>query len=256
MRKSTATMVPRDMRLKKLQLVIDEQSPTQIKPDSLIFLVNRKLQEHNVLLNHPQTLRGWHTTPHTFHSEIGAGSVLRVADEVLRTDESVVNKTADTLPKFQTDYTFIRTVAESKTQPRITFVETRSGVEISFMCARKGGYQDLTKKILRHFEAYEFLNPVIILCDKEMSIIDACRKVARERNARTVLRFAPKTSHQSNGFVEAAHGHMQGLARCYQTQIETNTGIQFSAISLAIPFSIRYAGFCSLKIHSATHNDV
>ena len=106
-----------------------------------------------------------------------------------------MNKTADTLPKFQTDYMFIRTVAESKTQRCITFVETRSGVVISFMCARKGGYEDLTKEILRHFEAYGFLNPVIIHCDKEMSIIDVCRKVARERNARTVLRFAPKTSH-------------------------------------------------------------
>ena len=126
----------------------------------------------------------------------------------------IVNKTADTLPKFQTDYMFIRTVAESKTQPCITFVETRSGVVISFMCARKGGYEDLTKKILRHFEAYGFLNPVIIQCDKEMSIIDVRRKVARERNARTVLRFAPKARHQSNGFVEAVYGHIQGLARC------------------------------------------
>ena len=52
-----------------------------------------------------------------------------------------------------------------------------------------------------------------------------------------------KQSHQSNGFVEAVHGHIQGLARCYQTQIETNTGIQRSAISPAIPFAIRYAGF-------------
>ena len=111
------------------------------------------------------------------------------------------------------------------------------------MCAWKGGYEDLTKEILRNFEAYGFLNPVIIQCDKEMSIIDVCRKVARERNARTVLRFAPKTSHQSNGFVEAVHGHIQGLARCYQTQIEANTGLQLSAIPPAIPFAIRYAGF-------------
>ena len=51
----------------------------------------------------------------------------------------VVNKTADTLPKFQTDYMFSRTVAESKTQPCITVVEPRSGEVISFMCARKGG---------------------------------------------------------------------------------------------------------------------
>ena len=85
----------------------------------------------------------------------------------------VVNKTADTLPKFQTDYMFIRTVAESKTQPCITFVETRSGVVISFVCARKGGNEDLTKEILRHFEAYGFLNPVIIQCDKEMSKLHA-----------------------------------------------------------------------------------
>ena len=47
----------------------------------------RKQQERCVLLDHPQTLRGWHTTRHTFHSEIGAHSVLRVVDEVLRTDE-------------------------------------------------------------------------------------------------------------------------------------------------------------------------
>ena len=39
------------------------------------------------------------------------------------------------------------------------------------------------------------------------------------------------------------HGHIQGLARCYQIQIETNTGVQLSAISPAIPFAIRYAGF-------------
>ena len=91
----------------------------------------------------------------------------------------VVNKTADTLPKFQTDCMFIRTVARSKTQPCVTFVETRSGVVISFMCARKGGCEDLTKEILRHL-------------DKEMSIIDVCTKVARERNARAVLRFAQK----------------------------------------------------------------
>ena len=78
----------------------------------------------------------------------------------------VVNKTSDTLPKFQTDYMFIRTVALSKTQICVTFVETRCGVVISFMCARKGGYEDLTKDILRHFEAYGFFNPIIIQCDK------------------------------------------------------------------------------------------
>ena len=87
MRKSTASMETRDMRLKKLQLVTDEQSPTRIKPDSLIFLVKRKLREYYVLLNNRQELREWYTTRHTFNSQIGARSVLRVVDEDLCTDE-------------------------------------------------------------------------------------------------------------------------------------------------------------------------
>ena len=49
-------------RLEKHQLVIDEQSPMRIKPDSLIFLMKRKLQDHYVLLNRRQMLREWHTT--------------------------------------------------------------------------------------------------------------------------------------------------------------------------------------------------
>ena len=59
-----------------------------------------------------------------------------------------MNKTADTLPKFQTDYMFIRTVAESKTQPCMSFLETRSGTVIRFMCVWTGGHEDLTKEIL------------------------------------------------------------------------------------------------------------
>ena len=76
-----------------------------------------------------------------------------------------------------------------------------------------------------------------------------CRKVARERNARTVLIFSPKTSYQSN---EAVHGQIQGLARCYQTQTETNTGIAFSNFTChSICSSLRR--ICALKIHSATN---
>ena len=116
---------------------------------------------------------------------------------------------------------------------------TRSGVVISFLCARNGGYEDLTKEIVRHVEAYGFLNPIIIQCDKEMSIIDVCRKVARERNARTVLRFAPKTSHQRNGFVAAVHGYSQGLPRCYQTQKSRRT-LAYSFQQSHLPFHLQF----------------
>ena len=58
-----------------------------MRMDSLTFLMKRIFQEYYVLLNNRQMLREWHTTRHTFHSEIGAHSVLRVADDVLHTNE-------------------------------------------------------------------------------------------------------------------------------------------------------------------------
>ena len=92
---------------------------------------------------------------------------------------------------------------------------------------------------------------MVFQCEKEMSIIDVCRKVARERNAKTVLRFAPKTSHQSHGFVVAVHGHIQGLARCYQTNWDEHWRTTFSNFTcLSICNSLRW--IYSLKIHSAT----
>ena len=44
------------------------------------------------------------------------------------------------------------------------------------------------------------------------------------------------------GFVEAVHGHIQGLARYYETQIDTNIGLQLSVTSPAISSAVRYAG--------------
>ena len=101
--------------------------------------------------------------PYTVFTQRGP-SASRMASRGRRSPHRrvLVNTTADTLPMFQADYMFIRTVAESKTRPCITFVETRSGAVISFMCARKGGYEALTKEILRHVEASGFLNPVIL----------------------------------------------------------------------------------------------
>ena len=106
------------------------------------------------------------------------------------------------------------------------------------MCARKGGYEDLTKEILRHFEAHGFFNPGIIQCDREMSIIDVCIKAARERNARTVLRFAPKTSHQSNGFVEAVHGHTGTLTMVPDNKLRRTLAYNFQQFHL--PFHLQF----------------
>ena len=162
-----------------------------------------------------------------------------------------MNKTADTLPKFQTDCTFIRTMAESKTQPCITDVETRGGVVISFMYARKGGYEDQTKEILRHFEAYSFLNPVIIQCDKEMSIIDVCRQVAHERIARTVTICGKNKSSEQRFCRSSARTHSGTRSMLPDTYRDEHWHTAFSNFTChSICDSLRW--ICSLKIHSAT----
>ena len=73
-----------------------------------------------------------------------------------------------------------------------------------------------------------------------MSIIDVCREVARERKCEDSRQKQVISAAVAS---KQCTGHILGLARCHQTQIETNTGIQLSAISLAIPFAVRYVGF-------------
>ena len=172
------------MRLEKLQLVIDEQSPMRIKPDSWIFLAKRKLQDHYVLLNRRQMLccESWTKfSAQTSCGEQDSGYPAEIPDR-------------------------LHVHSNSGREENSAMCHIRGNAQWSGdqLHALGKGYEDLTKEILRHFGAYGFLNPVIIQCDKEMSIIDVCRKVARERNARTVLRFAPKTSHQRNGFCRSS----------------------------------------------------
>ena len=101
-----------------------------------------------------------------------------------------------------------------------------------------GGYEHLTREILRHYESNSFLNPVTLQCDKETGTSDVRREVARERKARIVPR-----RYQSNGSVEAVHGHIQRLTRCYQTQIKRTLVCSFQQNHPAIQFAVRCTGF-------------
>ena len=107
----------------------------------------------------PRTLRTTHrrcedgtTTRQTFHSEIGAHSVVasrgRSSPHRRVVGEQDGGYSAEIPDGLHCSFEHLQ---RSKTQPCITFVETRFGVVCSFMCARKGGYEDLTKEILRHF---------------------------------------------------------------------------------------------------------
>ena len=111
---------------------------------------------------------------------------------------------------------------------------------ISFMCARKGGYEDLTKEILRHFEAYGFLNPVIILCDKEMSIIDVChanetREQYHDLRQKQVIRATGLSKQCTDTFMDShdatRHRSRRTLAYSFQ-QFHLPFHLQFLTLDL------------------------
>ena len=69
---------------------------------------------------------------------------------------------------------------------------------------------------------------------------ESCTRERRERchdlPQKQVIRATGSKAHRDE------HSHT-AFSNITQTQIETNTGVQHSAISSAIPFAVRYAGF-------------
>ena len=224
------------MRLEKLQLVIDEHLPMRIKPDSLIFLVKRKLQDHYVLLNRRHMLRERHTTRHMVPfrdwcpicvASRGRGSPHR---------RVVVNKTADTLPELRSENSarLMEHVAPSTNLCRTVLLRCTSAVSVAF--GRKFGQ-------CRKVPAAVCSEPQR-QTDNNTCGLQPC-SVWNGATKKQSVTICAKKSHQSNGFVEAVHGHIQGLARCYQIQIATNTGIQLSPIPLAILLQFVTLDLCS-----------
>ena len=85
-----------------------------------------------------------------------------------------------------------------------------------------------------------------------MSIIDVCRKVERERNARTVFRFAPKNkSSEQRSCRSSARTHTGTRTMLPDTNWDEHWHTAFSSFTChSISNSLRW--ICSLKIHSAT----
>ena len=125
--------------------------------------IDIKLQDHYVLLNRRQMLREWHTTRHMFHSVIGARFFVASRGRSLSAQTSCGEQDGGYSAEIP-DRLHVHSNSGREQNSAMNHIRgfARSGVVISFMCARKGGYEDPTKGILRHFEAYGFLNPVII----------------------------------------------------------------------------------------------
>ena len=108
-------MDTREMRLEKLQLVIDEQTIADADQAGQLDISGEAKIARSLRTPEPPTdaARMLHNATHVpFRDRCPICVASRGRSSPHR--RVVVNKTADTLPKFQTDYMFIRTVAESK----------------------------------------------------------------------------------------------------------------------------------------------
>ena len=62
----------------------------------------------------------------------------------------------------------------------------------------------------------------------------------RRRARRTIVEYSPKGSHQSNGVVENAHYHLDGLLRTMRSDLMEKTGVNVNVKSLLAPWLVRH----------------
>ena len=82
---------------------------------------------------------------------------------------------------------------------------------------------------------------VMIKCDQEQGM----KRIAELRPRRTIIEYSPKGSHQSNGVVENAHSHLEGLLRTVRSDLVEKTGVNVNVKSLLAPWLLRH---CALRV--------
>ena len=56
----------------------------------------------------------------------------------------------------------------------------------------------------------------------------------RRRPRRTIVEYSPRGSHQSNGVVENAHYHLEGLLRTMRSDLMEKTGVDVVGETLRV----------------------
>ena len=70
-------------------------------------------------------------------------------------------------------------------------------------------------------------------CDEEQSMKSIAELLQEwRRPRRTIVKYSPKGSHQSNGVVENAHYRLEGLLRAVRSDLMEKTGVNVDVKSL------------------------
>ena len=85
---------------------------------------------------------------------------------------------------------------------------------------------------------------VMIKCDQEYSMKRIAESLQeRRRPRRTIVECSPTGSHQSNGVVENAHCHLEGLLRTMRSELMEKTGVNVNVKSLLAPWLVRHCAW-------------
>ena len=81
-------------------------------------------------------------------------------------------------------------------------------------------------------------------CDQEQSmkrIAELLQEWRRPR--RMIVEYSPKGSHESNGVVENAHYHLEGVLRTMRSDLMEKTGVNVNVKSLLAPWLVRHCAW-------------
>ena len=85
---------------------------------------------------------------------------------------------------------------------------------------------------------------VTIKCDQEQSMKRIAELLQeRRRPRRTIVEYSPKGSHQSNGVVENARCHLEGLLRTMLSDLLERTCVNVNVKSLLAPWLARHCAW-------------
>ena len=85
---------------------------------------------------------------------------------------------------------------------------------------------------------------VMIKCDQVQSMKRIAELLQeRRRPRRTIVEYSPKRSHQSNGTVENAHYHLEGLLRTMRSDLMEKTSVNVNVKSLLAPPLVRHCAW-------------
>ena len=132
----------------------------------------------------------------------------------------------------------------------LCFVNTESDDDVlTILAMKEKPFQSVGVTVLPDKSASQFAVATIIgyldFCWRHQEVMIKCdqKQSMTRRPRRTLVEYSPQGSHQSNGVVENAHYHLEGLLGTMRSDLVENTGVNVNVASLLAPWLVRHCAW-------------